>query len=72
MKVTIKVFDPALNCPRLMDDDRRCGGSVFQTVVVCLHCDELAVDPQLTDQWVCRKAVVAVQLPCHMPYFSLY
>jgi len=29
MKVTIKVFNPALNCPRLMDDDRRCGGSVF-------------------------------------------
>jgi len=26
------VFNPALNCLRLMDDERRCGGSAFQTV----------------------------------------
>ena len=26
------VFNPALNCPRLMDDERRCNGSSFQTV----------------------------------------
>jgi len=26
------VFNPALNCPRLIDDDRRCNGSSFQTV----------------------------------------
>ena len=25
-------FNPALNCPRLMDDERRCNGSAFQTV----------------------------------------
>ena len=25
------VFSPALNCPRLMDDERRCGESAFQT-----------------------------------------
>jgi len=26
------VFNPALNCPRLMDDERSCDGSAFQTV----------------------------------------
>ena len=25
------VFDPALNCPRLVDDERSCDGSAFQT-----------------------------------------
>jgi len=25
------VFNPALNCPRLMDDERSCGGNTFQT-----------------------------------------
>jgi len=25
------VFSPALNCPRLTDDDQRCGSSAFQT-----------------------------------------
>ena len=26
------VFNPALNCPRLTDDERSCDGSAFQTV----------------------------------------
>jgi len=25
------VFNPALNCPRLMDDEQSCDGSTFQT-----------------------------------------
>jgi len=26
------IFNPALNCPRLMDDERSCDGSAFQTL----------------------------------------
>jgi len=38
-----RVFNPALNCPRLMDDDRSCGESTFRT----FHVTELNTSTEL-------------------------
>jgi len=56
------VINPALNCPRLMDDERRCGGGAFQTVGTA-HGKSVGRAVFLSKGQACRGVLPSEDLP---------
>jgi len=64
------VFDPALNCPRLMDDERSCDGSAFLvegTSIQACRCVLTVLSPLLVidSEFLIPDESYVVVCPCY-------